>query len=305
MIIIDAAGGIIDEPVPTAQQLRMTYLVSLIGADGVEWDLNNGPVTLMAGVNGLFDPPPNDPWLPETIGVPGSRYTGEQVGAHDMGLPVRTLGATALEWRDVDTAFFKSLRTNAYSTLKITSPWGGSVSKPVLRVSLGDQSDDTDPLLRKRRLYQNLTIVAPQPYWQMPDVIEPFTFSTGRPFFYGMLRYLTSAADARTATMTNPGDVPVFTRAVITGPALQWSAGVGDDVTASSTPLADGEHIYIDGRTRSITDDNGVRAYKLMDEIGFPTLLPGVDVPVVASMVGYTSESGITIAATPLRERPL
>lgn len=222
-----------------------------------------------------------------------------------MTLPIRTLGPDAKTWRDIDRAFFRSLRDDAFSQLKVMSPWGDVVYKPILREALGEMTDITDPLLMRRRLYQNLTVLAPQPYWQLPDVAKRFTFSAGLSFFTGRYRFVSTSSITGQTTLTNPGEVSIFTRSVVTGPALSWSVGVGENVISSETPLAAGENIFIDGRNRSIKDDDGVRAYRKMDRIGFGELPPGVNVPIVATMEGYSQASKIDVIATPLVERPL
>lgn len=308
MIVVTADGTTIDidDVDVTPAIAQYCYFVEIVGADGRVWDLNNGPVYLCDGVKGLFDPPPSTMWLPQTVGIPGSRYLGEQVDEHTFTLPLQSTGADWHSWRDVDRDFFaKSLRSDPPSTLRVTAPDGTQATIPVRRVSVGDPADDMDPLLTGARKYPDLAVVAPQPYWEMPDVVRQFTFDSDRSFFTGAFRFLSSGLGASSATITNPGDVTVFFRATITGPATDWTVGLDGQVISSSTPLATGQHIFIDGRVRSITDDAGARAYRQVERVAFPRCPPGVDVPVVATMTGYSAASSIEVAITPLRERPL
>lgn len=315
MIIVSDQGTTTEVLTPTSQQIQASYLVTLIGADGTEWNLNDGPVQLRPGVK-LFGTPPITNWTRSAPRVPGSRWTGLHVEEKDVVLPVMLLGDDWADYRASDQAFFRALEPGGEITLVVTSPDAVSRTLTCYFVSDGDAEDDIDPLVFARKAY-SLAFIAPTPFWAGPVVSTSVTFSDPIPFPlpnplpagvpFGTVLWLNQAGSSARTTINNPGDVPAWTRSTVVGPATSFSVGVGSSlVTATGLPIA-GDVIEIDSAPgkKSIVDGDGVRQYAAMDTVQFAPVPRGEDVPIVATMRGIGDESRIDVELTPLYWRPL
>lgn len=290
-------GGEVSNPTPA--QVEASYLVTLTDTNGKTWDLNNGPVTLLAGVN-LFAMPPLTHWTKVSPAVAGSRWKGLHVDERQLILPIRTAGKEWDNWRDIDQEFFSGLDPFQEATITVTSPDAVSKTLTFRFQTEGDGTDDIDPLLAKRRRY-SFGMMVNDPFWHGSAVKKPITFSDPLPTFPGPPFLIAKASDSRNTTISNPGDVDAWLRYTVVGPAISWQVGVGDSlVSSSSVPIGSGS-IFVDSQpgVRTIVDDAGARQYKSMDTVKFAPVPPGVDVPIVATMTGATAGSRILVELTP------
>lgn len=320
MILLTAAGDTVEVPdQPTdpdhpnhIARRQISYLVTMTGADGREWNLNSGPVQLLAGVKGLWGMAPIDPWTSTSPYVAGSRWAGEHTDELPMTLPVRTMGKDWEDWRATDRAFFRSLRAGA--TLTVTAPDGIAYSIGIRYLTDGEPEDDIDPLILTKRRYSGLGVVAPWPFWRGQDVVQRFTFEEELAFFDVAEPVINAGGDSDQATISNPGDVESWALYEVAGPQLEWSVGARPDaaagpsvVSSTKVPVGSGR-IHIDSRpgAKTVTDQNGDRVrLRDFDQVGFRAIPPGDDIPIVASMAGHGPGSEIVVVLPTWYRRPV
>jgi hypothetical protein len=294
-------------PQPVPPLAEASFLVTLTGGDGRTWDLNNGPVVLLAGVQQLLGgTAPITHWWKQAPMVDGARRSGMRTERQDLPLPVKTVGASWQAWRSIDSDFFESISPdNGELVITIIAPDRQSRSLRAWYVDNGDVEDVLDPLMRRRKSY--VLELSAEPFWE-GAVVRPLPFKVGAeaPFFPGPPFHIAESTSTQKATVTNPGNLPVWPRYTITGPATSWTVGIGTSVISSIVPLGSGDKVLIDSEPgqRTILNQAGDRVFKNMTDADFAPIPPGVNVPLVATINGYSTASSVAVEFTPLYRRP-
>ncbi|HEX8489310.1 MAG TPA: hypothetical protein VF642_12250 [Propionibacteriaceae bacterium] len=318
MIVVTAQGTTVEVPTdpvapgvpgtPNAGQalVRMSYLVTLTDTDGTVWDLNNGPVTLLAGAK-LFGTPPVTQQRKQSPTIAGTRRTGVRIEERPLLLPVSVKGYGDWEaYRATDVAFFNGLDPDRPVVVTVTSPDAIARSLPCYFESDGDVEDEYDPLLFARKKYV-LGLIAPDPYWRGDPVVKTLVATdTSLPLFPGPPFDIITGESLAEASISNLGDVPAWPRYTITGPVTAFTVGVGDAVVSSTAPVAAGDQVVIDSapRARTVLSGGGARLYEQMDRVQFRPVPRGTDVPITVSVEGAGSSTQVMVELTPLFRRP-
>lgn len=309
MIVVTAAGDTVDVPTPTPRQVQYTYQVTLTGVDGSTWDLNNGPVELLGGVQGLFSPPPLTHRWRTAAALDGDTWTGFRTERRDLTLPVRTTGKTWDDWQATDTAFLEgALDPEGEAMLTVTSPDAVSKTLGIRYVTDGNTADATDPLLLRERVYDSLQVTSGWPFWRGDDYVETFKQGDARDFFVNdgsqNLFYITPSAGFQTAKVSNPGHVASWPIYTISGPTTTFSVGIGDSVVTSSRALSASESVTVETATRRIYNQDGDRVWTWMDTKNFSPVPRGDNIPLSITVSGYTSATSVAVVLPIWYRRP-
>lgn len=319
MIVVDSSGTTSEVPdVPATPEQRAaieaSYLVTFTGA-GRTWNLNNGPVFLCPGVQGLFSMPPIEPWTSAAPAVPGRRRLGGHVDEQTLKLPVETTGETWAEWRDVDKAWLRSLLADD-AFITVTAPDGISYTMGVYYDTDGNPADAVDPLVFASRVYADNQVTAPWPFWRGQDVVARFTFDEDLGFYDVAVPVINPGGDTDQASISNPGDVGSWAIYQVRGPSTSWSVGTELDpddvagpavVSSAQVPIGAGL-VTVDSTpgVKTVIDDTGARVpLRMLDEVGFRPIPSGVDIPLVAAMTGTGAGSEILVTLPTWYWRPV
>lgn len=316
MIIVQPSGSVIVTPAPpgTPEEPpwepmppveRQAYQVTLTGVDGSVWDLNAGPVGLCNGSK-LFSAPPVEHWNSVRPTVAGSRWTGMRVPAVDRVLAIKIEGTDWESWRSLDRAFFDAVDPRGEAQLTVTAPDAESFTQGIRFVDDGGAEDEFDPLLFSRSFYV-MAFQAAWPYWRGEDVYVPIAFDPPTPRFPGPPYTINPVTRTQRKTITNRGNVESWPMYVVTGPALSYTVGIGENVVKSSDSLTAGEQVFVDTSpdARSITDADGNRINERMTEVAFAPIPPGADVALNVDITGFGPGSMVEVTMPTWFRRPV
>ena len=200
------------------------------GVDGSTWELSDwtsGVALLLDGFDGLHHPT-FDANVLTADGVDGQFAVGVRALPRSVNMKIGVFAETADDWADLDARWWKSWHPLKTGTLTVSSKRGSRSIR--LRLTPGSaHSYPRDPNTTSYAEYQ-LEATADQPLWAGDPVVQPwssvdvvpFLDPAGSPPFHITPRNLVDSA-----TLTNPGDVPVW-------PVWQVTA-VGGGVTLTIT----------------------------------------------------------------------
>lgn len=287
---------------------------SLTDANGAIWDLNNGPVALLAGAVG-FGMPEEDSYTRETPLVDGQTFYGDRIRPRGLMLPVQIDYSNP----DLARAFWDGIRPGAQLSLVVFTDVasGGDVTPTVIRRSIqlrhtpsGDQALEIDPRVVGFEAVA-LDFVADLPLWLGPTVSK--TFQTAEDFhnFYAApasayVLYLSSGSTVDSASFTNPGGVDAWPVIRVDGPASQFSVsayGAGfDPRVAGTVSIPAGYYLEVNTDPRQLTvrlyapDTSYTNVFQQMDGVQFYPIPKGTTVPLFITLIGTGS---ITISLAP------
>lgn len=247
--------------------------ISLVGRDGVAWDLANhkSPVALLSGGVDGFHIEEIEPQIVTSSRIPGQRRYGRSVKPRSLSLTVR-IGdqeppfRKGDAWRELDSAFWRSLGVGRPFTL--------SVNGRSLTVSLDASTAamPKDPAILGKGVYQ-LDLTADWPYFAGEEVEFWFdltpTFGTNvfgggsgtlaTPLVIGVPQASGSAAVA------NLGDVEAWPRWTLIGPGT-FTVGIGASEVSIPFALARDQIVFIDTDPlkQTITNAAGENLWPLM-----------------------------------------
>jgi len=300
-----------EEYVPAKSAPLQRLAVTMTGADGSVWDLNNGPVRVQPGARWGYAEPEH--WLRDTPGLDGATREGGRTPAGDPYVPVRVEGPDALGFRDIDAAFAKALDPSRGPVVfTMTTPDARSRTLTCYYESGLDADYDIDPLLWTNAFY-DLDFVSTDPYWRGTPVEVEFAIVDEVPMFPADVPSIWDAElginannSSAVATVTNPGDVPVWWRAAVHGPATKATIGVGSDVVTFDAVLgsSDVRVVDTDPRVRSITDQDGADAWLDASEISFVEIPAGSDVQLALDVEGASADSRVKLEFVPGYRKP-
>lgn len=298
----DPGGQVTLPPAP----VNAAFGLTLTGGDGLEWDLVNGPVRMLTGVQ-AFDSPAVSHWWQTSPARDGSRWDGMRTAAADVILAVGVVAPDWQSWRDADASLFRSIHPARECQLTVTAPDGVARTR-VLRFVSGGGIETTDPLTVLFASYA-LEFTAADPFWSGEDLVAvsfsgaalvPFLVPPGPPIFLNSPNIMSGA------TVSNPGDEPVWPRYTVTGPATHWQVGVGDALLSSTTPLAAGSSISIDTDPAQLTvvGDDGSNQYGALNDDSFASIPALSEVPLSLALDGVADTSAVEVSFTPRYRRP-
>lgn len=184
--------------------------VMLHGADGSYWNIS-GPrsahsqvVMIEGGVGDLFDAPATTHFKPRA-GQSGTTYRGFRMEERNIVLRVLIFADSSVEWARVDSDFRRALDYDKQSELIVRSSMSGERRLKVRLAEAPAYQWDKDPNYHAAALTE-FVVVAEDPFWYSGHEHDEFVFD-GLNWYGGNV------------TVSNPGDVPVWPRWVLTAPA--------------------------------------------------------------------------------------
>ena len=184
--------------------------VVLHGADGSYWNIS-GPrsahsqvVMIEGGVGDLFDAPATTHFKPRA-GQSGTTYRGFRMEERNIVLRVLIFADSSVEWARVDSDFRRALDYDKQSELIVRSSMSGERRLKVRLAEAPAYQWDKDPNYHAAALTE-FVVVAEDPFWYSGHEHDEFVFD-GLNWYGGSV------------TVSNPGDVPVWPKWVLTAPA--------------------------------------------------------------------------------------
>lgn len=288
----------------------MTTL-TLHGVDGSVWNLldRSSPVHLLDGMGGLHLAPATNRWA-RTARRSGRRWKDVATDSREFTMNLRVGDADPPyrlgdEWRALDGQFWKALAYDRSARLVVNG-------ERSLTFRLDDDNDHVypkDPALYGKAVY-SVACIADRPEWQADTVTATYSFAQTTPTnYYGSGEgppFVISTPDvARTATITNVGDMPAYPLWRITGPATTAVVGIGDRLIQIPFSRQAGQQIVIDTEAQTITDGAGVSLWPLMGytPVDFAPIPPGGRMPIAIGLEDGADSSQIQVTVTPLFRR--
>lgn len=203
---------------------------------------------LNKGIEGL-GMPPHQAFTRQTALLDGQSNSGWRAEPREVFWPV-LIDADASTWDDVQTRFWRTMRPNLFGVWTVSN--GDSSRYLNCRyVSDGGAVYSSDPSVSGAEVH-GLNLVADDPWWHTADVSATFqTAETPIDFFNGGIApdfYIMSGNTIDSASIENPGDVPVWPTYRVDGPVTSFSIETDSsepDVAAEITVL-EGEWLIVD-----------------------------------------------------------
>ena len=287
--------------------------VGWTGWDGSTWVLSSpdSPVWLTPGGTRGLNMPPVDRFTSSSPAVAGARWRGYRVGERSVFWPLFVYGDSTAEWRDVDRAWWATMRPDAPGTWTVGQPDG---TRRYLTCRYDGDNDHVftrDPFGVGWVLY-GIDLVAEDPFWRGELVRRTFTAAASAPFYggtggtgYAPPYVISPNTSTATATMPNDGDEPAWPRWTVNGPFTTATVGVAGQSIGIPFSLPAGKWLAIDSRPDRLTavDSDGVDRVDDLGAVSFGAIPPGAEVPVSITVPGSTSATTVEVEIEPLYYR--
>ncbi|QPR30028.1 phage tail family protein [Corynebacterium amycolatum] len=184
--------------------------ITIRGVDGVEWHIHGprsigSPVRLREGAVGeLFDAPFSTVYR-GVAGKPGKSFRGINYAERNVVLRLNIAGDTGGDWARVDSRFRRSLSAEREFQLICDTELSGRRWLNVRLAEAPEVENNLDPH-EQANMQMQVVVVAANPFWQSQPIRDEFVFDGSN-----------WASDG--VTVTNPGDIPVWPKWVLTAPA--------------------------------------------------------------------------------------
>jgi hypothetical protein len=278
--------------------------MTLVGADGTEWNLADGPVYILAGASG-FGTPDAENWWRSSPSVNGSSWLGRRTPQREVSLPLEVRGSNEATWLEADRALWESLSGDGMCQLQITTPESVTRTLDIRYGGGGDKALDIDPMLEYMSTYE-LNFTAGDPFWHGNEKSETYTISAPVNLFPGPPFGISAAATISEGSIDNPGDEATWPTFEIVGPYSSVSVGVGIALVTLSTPVAAGVQRFVnmDPNSRTITDVNGVDKWLEATAADFAAVPPGNNIDLNMAVTGGTAgQTEVTVSIVPKYRR--
>ena len=297
-MIIVTDNGTVTVPEPSRAPRpspKPRLAITWTGADGKEWSLFGGAVTLLSGARGFGMPTPQH-WRRDNL-LDGAVHAGLRIPPREVYLPVQIRSEEILT---VDRSFFAGLDPRAQGRLRVTQP-GTTWRELVLRYEDGAEGEYvTDPLLAGSANYP-IRLMAEDPYWLGEPVVERFSLATATPrFFTGPPFRLAPSEILGRSSLVNDGDVEAFARWRVDGPFSSFTVGIGDALVKYNLPKKAGQWVEIDTApsAKTITDETGANLWPVADQVSMAPLPPG-RVNLTTVVPGASASTAVEVSFTP------
>lgn len=289
----------------------MTTL-TLHGVDGSAWELMDrwGPVQLLGGLGGLHLPVVANQWA-TTARSSGRSWKGYTADYRQFAINLRVGDAappfrTGDDWRALDAQFWKALAHDASASLTFNG--GRSLS-----FRLGDDNSHEfpkDPALLGKAAYA-IACVADRPEWTGPLTTASYSLAptTATDYYNGATKgppfTISAPLLSRTASISNPGDLPAYPLWRIVGPSTTATVGVGTRLISIPFALQAGQQVLIDTARQTIVDGSGINLWPQMGStpVDFAPVPPGGTVQIAIGLQTGGATSRIDVSLTPLYRR--
>ncbi|MGV0868684.1 phage tail domain-containing protein [Corynebacterium kalidii] len=256
--------------------------VVLTGVDGSVWHLAGAeawtsPVQIREGSLGDFLDVPVNTSRKSVVGKPGTKYLGSRVLERNIEIPVFVKGSTLEAFTVADSGFRKALDYDRAARLAVTTQESG---ERWIDVRLAEQfsfEGEYDPHVDLKAKY-TVSLVADDPLWRSETAHSEFVFD-GLNWFDGTVR------------ISNPTDVPVWPKWVLTSPA-KWilpdpdvkSSDFDRTIVLPFQPFGHEVVVDTDPTVEMVTDTQEALLWAQMNgqffNFSIPPRTPPIDIPV-------------------------
>lgn len=287
-------------------------------ADGDVWDISSGAsgVVLNAGVRGM-NMPPIQRYASKSPAQAGSRWHGFVTDERKPFWPLEIYNDGGSQaWIDHNRRFWSSLLPYKTGEWTIVQPGGEARSLTCRFEDDGDPEQDLAAEVQGWFLY-GITLVAEQPYWKGEPVRQSFRQGGGPVNFlgggdvatagFGPPFVISSGSTLATASIGNPGQLPVWPTWTLYGPFSSASVGVGSKAVVVPFSVPAGSWLRVDtrpGQRRALVGTGDVsaitgtvRTRDLGPATDFSAVDPGEPTSLAVSMIGT---GRIEVEITPL-----
>jgi hypothetical protein len=250
--VVFATPAAVIPPKESITEDLVEYTHLWTGVDGVTWNLNSWRtgVYMAPGVVGVGHAP-IERWKQDSPGVAGSLFGGARTLARPVQLPIEITTVTTPDttWRDLCRRWWNGWSTVEPGTWTVIDKTGLVKRLPLRHNPSGDFSLDIDPGLESWVPWM-VDAVADAPYWRGDPVTRTFAapkqllfFGGGDPDDPGVVEsapplFISDGSTLATASIPNPGNVPVAWTAVIYGPFSAWSITINGGTVAGPAVAA-------------------------------------------------------------------
>jgi hypothetical protein len=245
---------------------------ALIGANNDEIVFDNQTYVLNPDFLG-FGVPPAQVRIADSAGD-GGVFRHAKRGVRTIDLPITVLGT---DRNDVQTKLRRlgKLTQNNFGPLRLVARYTDGQSLALQTYYTGGAESQWGSSAGYTWARWTLSLQAPQPYWESTTV-EQFTVTTGgtgRGLLPQLSKLKVSSSQALgTIDIFNGGDVAVFPNYQIIGPIDNFSVSNNGQSFSFNRAVASGETIFINTSTGSVTDQDNVNQYPILDSA--PKLFP-------------------------------
>lgn len=233
----------------------MTTQYRLLDANGREWNLNDGDVTIQAGAEG-FDDLETDSFTRQGPFLDGQVFTGWKARPRRVFLPVMISG-DADSFPSVRRDFLDGLRPGAACVLRVTTE-DAEVRELTARYVPEPFQWSIDPTVMKYER-RGVSLIADDPFWRGPTQSRTFQTAEDQLPFYATdsdrVFNLLSSSTTGSTNLENPGEVIAWPTIRIDGPATAFSISKLSGIGTNSSPnlageieIAEGQWLFIDQR---------------------------------------------------------
>jgi hypothetical protein len=293
------------------------------GADGSLWDLVSplSPVFAVS-IEGLGMPGFLNQW--SVSGArDGQRYESTQWGANTITMVVQvgdtytpagfSRRRTGDDWRELDSAWRKSLSAESEGRLIVETETGGRRCLGLRLDAKPSTPTESNPAVQGKAIYVYTLTAGGEPFWLGdPITVEfpwefddhPFFSEDGEPDDVGL--YVARDAATEAAQLFNPGDREAFPKWWAQGPFEEAHVGVGDDYLVLPISVGGQQRIYVDSYEQSITDETGSSLWPLIGHADplFPALPADSQVRLHTSLIDAAEGALIGITLVPRYDGP-
>lgn len=290
--VILSRPAFLPDPIGSVDWFGMS--VTWEGWDGSVWDLNDfagGVLLYREGVEGLHFPRISR-YTSRSRAIPGNRLRGWRAEERSVFWPIFVWGDGSEAWRLRNEAFMRTIHPDRAGT------WRVKVGSQVRSLKLTGTFDEphlfgVDPLMRGWEKY-GVTLEAAQPFWEGEKIIrgpwlapasESFIPASGAPPFY-----ISAGSTFGSATIPNPGDVPVWGVWRMEGPLTGVEVGVGSTLVHVPFDITAGEVLLIDTDPRHPTATlDGADVTTALGLQDYASVPPGAEVSLHVEATGAGS----------------
>jgi hypothetical protein len=266
--------------------------VQYTGTDGSVWDLRRGPVRMgTRGIQGFGFPDTVNEITRDAPVVDGAELVGWSLGPRRVWMPLRFAG----DWNndpDKQGAWWRANQLGAYGTFRVTGSNGGYRELVARPVDDDGWSDPIDPFVKTLPFGQSWTADS-SPWWLGPEVSVAHQPDASTAQFFGTDGSggppfnIISGGQSGDVVVNNPGDQPIWLRAVFHGPISSFSLVIDGHTTAGAIVVADGSALTIDSSplTQTATLD-GTKVTRQLTDVDFAPVAVGATAAVHVEVDG-------------------
>lgn len=208
----------------------------------------DSPVRLLQGIRGLTMPSVKH-YSDSSPALDGSRWRGRRTEQREVFWPLLVKGYSGSQFVDHDRLLWETIRPDETGVWTVAAPDG---QKRMLTMRFSDDGSggfENDPVNARGAVY-GITFIAEDPYWRGPVQARSWSLGTSEDFFDGANKApvfnISQASLIASATLTNPGDIPVWPVWTVYGPSTAATLGLADHAITVPFTIDSDEALVVD-----------------------------------------------------------